>query len=157
RREHFRRLVEQDGLACHYYEAVRGNRFDWDEQQQRLIQWISMLPKPVGIMACNDERGHELLEACRRIGANIPEEIAVIGVDNDQAICDLAIPSLSSVDVNAEGVGYEAAALLDRMMNGHKPAMRLIKLAPRGVVTRRSTDLVASEDQEAGRALRYIR
>jgi len=157
RREQFCDLVELRGSTCHCFDPGRAAAVDWDEEQDRLVRWILSLPKPLGIMACNDERGHEVLEACRRANVCVPEDVAVIGVDNDQAICDLAIQSLTSVDVNAEGIGYEAAALLDRMMSGEKPSARLIKLAPRGVVTRRSTDLVASEDQEAGRALRFIR
>jgi LacI family transcriptional regulator len=78
-------------------------------------------------------------------------------VDNDQAICDLAIPPLSSVDVNAEAIGYQAAALLDRMMDGNEPPAEPVTLSARGIITRRSTDVIASEDQEVGRALRYIR
>ena len=108
-------------------------------------------------MACNDECGLSVLDACRRAGAAVPDDVAVVGVDNDESLCDLAIPPLSSVDVNAEGIGYEAAALLDRMMNGQPAPTRPIKLAPRGVVTRRSSDVVASEDEEVGRAVLYIR
>ena len=110
-------------------------------------------------MAGNDERGLQVLDACRRAGAVVPDDVAVIGVDNDESLCDLAIPPLTSIDVNAEGIGYEAAALLDRMMSGNKPARGLkpIRIAPRAVVTRRSTDVIASEDEEVNRAVRYIR
>ena len=81
----------------------------------------------------------------------------VIGVDNDEPLCDLSIPPMTSVDVNSEGVGYEAAALLDRLMDGRKPPAKGTKVAPRGVITRLSTDMVASEDEEVNRAVRYIR
>jgi LacI family transcriptional regulator len=171
--QHFRALVEQAGGTCWIFpapppEATRRNgsgagvngrakRCDWDAEQDRLADWIRSLPKPVGIMACNDERGLEVLDACRRCGAAVPEEVAVIGVDNDQAICDLGIPPLTSIDVNAEAIGYEAAALLDRMMSGQPAPTEPLQLAPRAVVARASTDLVASEDQEVGRALSYIR
>jgi LacI family transcriptional regulator len=158
RGEYFRALIEQTGAQCHIYPLDgRRTTLAWDCEQQRLAEWIRSLPKPVGIMACNDERGLQVLDACRRAGVAVPDEVAVVGVDDDPAICDLAIPPLSSVDVNAETVGYEAAALLDRMMDGGDAPDAPIKVAPRGVVARASTDLVASEDREVGQALWYIR
>jgi LacI family transcriptional regulator len=167
RGQHFKQLVERDGGICHVFSAPRRSvsagrvscRADsgWEHEQQRLADWIASLPKPIGIMACNDERGLHVLDACRRCDAIVPDDVAVIGVDNDQAICDLAIPPLTSVDVNAEAIGYEAAALLDRMMAGESAPRTPIILPPRGVVTRRSSDIVASDDEEASRALSYIR
>jgi len=157
--DHFRELVEQDGGVCYIFPplATRRATMSWEQEQDQLAEWIRSLPKPVGIFGCNDERGLQVLDACRRVGVTVPDEVAVIGVDNDQAICDLTIPPLSSIDPNAEAIGYEAAALLDRMMSGQAAPTEPIKLAPRGVVTRRSTDVVASEDQEVGRAISYIR
>jgi LacI family transcriptional regulator len=158
RGEHFRQLVESASFVCHVLPpARRGAATRWEQEQQRLADWIGALPKPIGIMACNDERGLEVIDACRRCDAVVPDDVAVIGVDNDQAICDLAIPRLTSIDVNAEAIGYEAAALLDRMMNGQAAPSAPIALPPRAVVTRRSTDIVASDDEEATRALGYIR
>jgi len=157
--DHFRELVEADGGICYIFPplASRRSAMTWEQEQDQLAAWIRSLPKPVGIFGCNDERGLQVLDACRRVGVAVPDEVGVIGVDNDQAICDLTIPPLSSIDPNAEAIGYEAAALLDRMMSGHAAPTEPIKLAPRGVVTRRSTDVVASEDKEVGRAISYIR
>jgi LacI family transcriptional regulator len=157
--EHFRELVEAAGGVCHIFPpaTARKTAMPWEQEQDQLAEWVRSLPKPVGIFGCNDERGLQVLDACRRIGLTVPDEVAVLGVDNDPSICDLTIPPLSSIDPNAEGIGYEAAALLDRMMCGQAAPTEAIKLAPRGVVTRRSTDVVASEDQEVGRALGYIR
>jgi LacI family transcriptional regulator len=132
----------------------------WEQEQARLAEWICSLPKPVGVMAANDERGLQVLDACRRCGARVPEDVAVIGVDNDEHLCDLSIPPMSSVDVNAEHIGYTAAEMLDRMMTGRKrpPAKPpLLLLAPRGVVTRRSTDVLASEDPVVNQAAAFIR
>jgi LacI family transcriptional regulator len=158
RGEQFRRLIERAGNVCHMYpDATAPARDEWDVEQSRLTAWIASLPKPIGIMACNDERGLQVLDACRRCGAAVPDDVAVIGVDNDPSLCELAIPPLSSIDVNAEGIGYEAAAVLDRMMNGEAAPSAPVKLSPRGVVTRRSSDVVASEDEEVSRAVRYIR
>ena len=157
--DHFRELVEADGGVCYIFPPLANRRtaMTWEQEQEQLAAWIRSLPKPVGIFGCNDERGLQVLDACRRVGVSVPDEVAVIGVDNDLAICDLTIPPLSSIDPNAEAIGYEAAALLDRIMSGQAAPMEPIKLAPRGVVTRRSTDVVASEDQEVGRAISYIR
>jgi len=158
RREFFVDIVQKAGFPCDVFDAVhRGKHDGWEEEQAHLVKWIQSLPKPVGVMACNDERGLQVLDACRRCGVAVPDDVAVIGVDNDQPLCDLAIPPLTSVDVNAEGIGYEAAALLDRMMSGKKAPNKPIMLPPRAVITRRSTDVIASEDEDVSRAIRYIR
>jgi len=140
-----------------FHSAQPGSNAGWEQEQTRLADWIRSLGKPVGIMACNDELGLNVLDACRRCGAAVPDEVAVIGVDNDLPLCDLSIPPMSSVDTNAEMVGYTAASLLDQMMGGKEPTERVVRVAPRGVVTRRSTDVIASEDPEVNRALRFIR
>jgi LacI family transcriptional regulator len=156
--EHFRRAIEASGQTCDVFPAVHTGDGGWEEEQERLVKWLLSLPKPIGIMAANDERGLQVLDACRRAELVVPDEVAVIGVDNDAALCELAIPPLTSVDVHAEGIGYEAASLLDRIMAGKvKPTNKPIKIPPRCVVVRRSTDTVASEDEEVGRAIRYIR
>jgi LacI family transcriptional regulator len=130
----------------------------WEQEQARLAAWIQSMPKPLGVMAANDERGLQVLDACRRCGARVPEDVAVIGADNDEHLCDLSIPPMSSVDVNPELIGYTAAEMLDRMMasSRHRPAPQTL-LAPRGVVTRRSTDVLASEDPIVNQAASFIR
>ena len=154
----FKRVVEATGAQCHVLaERAPAGPHSWEAEQERLSRWIASLPKPVGVMACNDEQGLQVLDAARRCGAAVPDEVAVIGVDNDEYLCHLSIPPLTSVDVNAEQIGYEAAALLDRMMQGRKPPTKPQQLAPRGVVVRLSTDVVASSDVEVNRAIRFIR
>jgi LacI family transcriptional regulator len=108
-------------------------------------------------MTCNDDRGQQLLDACRRAGVLVPDELAVIGVDNDEFLCNLSIPQLSSVDINTERVGYAAAALLDRLMAGEPPPAQPLLLPPRGVVARVSSTVLATEDRELARAIRHIR
>ena len=107
-------------------------------------------------MACNDDRGREVLEACRAAGLHVPEELAVVGVDNDQLLCELADPPLSSVMLNAEAGGYRSAALLDRLMRRRLRKPRRLVIEPLHVVTRRSTDIVATEDTEVAAALNFI-
>jgi LacI family transcriptional regulator len=112
-------------------------------------------------MACSDQCGPVLLEACRRARAAVPDEVAVIGVDNDEPLCEAADPPMSSVWPDHLGVGYAAAALLDRLMAGRAargtPPPAPVYLAPRGVVTRQSTDVLAVEDRDVAAAVRFIR
>ncbi len=158
RGDSFKQTIEAAGFPCELFRSVECTpRHNWETEQDALAGWIAKLPKPVGVMACNDERGLQVLDACRRCGATVPDEVAVIGVDNDEYLCHLSIPPLTSVDVNAEQIGYEAAVLLDQMMQGKKMPTKAQFIAPRGIVTRLSTDVVASTDLEVNRALRFIR
>lgn len=125
--------------------------------EDTLARWIRSLPKPVGLMACNDLCAQHVLMVCDGSGLAVPEEVAVIGVDNDEVICGLARPPLSSIEQNPEEVGYQAAALLDRLMQGKAPPRRKIVVEPRGVTARQSTDFVAVADVDTAAALHYIR
>lgn len=129
----------------------------WEQQQAQLCDWLRSLPRPIGIMACNDMRGQHVLDACRRINAAVPEEVAVIGVDNDELVCELCDPPLSSVMPNPQRIGFEAAALLDRLMQGDQPQQMSKLVEPLGIVTRQSTDVLAIEDPLVASAVKYIR
>lgn len=158
----FKKSIEDAGFTCDVFPAEKKPvaKFGWEEQQDKLTAWLTKLPRPLGVMACNDEFGLHVLDACRRCNATVPDDIAVVGVDNDEPLCELAIPPLSSIDPNTESIGYEAAQLLDQMMAAADKKSKEFKnvvLKPRGVVTRRSTDVVASEDEEVANAARYIR
>jgi LacI family transcriptional regulator len=120
-----------------------------------MVRWLRALPKPVGLMACNDLRAHQVLMVCDENHLAVPEEVAVVGVDNDEVICGLSRPPLSSVEHNPEEVGYQAAALLDRMMQGDAPLNRKIVIEPRGIVARQSTDIVAVPDADVAAAMHY--
>lgn len=158
--ESFQRAIIEAGFACDTFLPNKSVKaVGWEQQQDTLAGWLRALPRPLGVMACNDEFGLHVLDACRRCNAVVPDDIAVVGVDNDEPLCELAIPPLSSIDPNTESIGYEAAQMLDAMMAGGKKSRdyKPLKLKPRGVVTRRSTDVVASEDEEVARAARFIR
>lgn len=157
RRRHFVALLEAAGHPVLDFDAGRRRSLPWEQRLTRLAHWVAELPKPVGVMACNDDWGHHLLEACRQSGARVPDEVAVIGVDNDPILCNLATPGLSSIDVNTPRIGYEAAALLERMMRGTAAPKELVQIEPIGVVPRVSTDVLAMEDRELATALRFIR
>lgn len=123
-----------------------------------LVPWLRGLPKPAGIMACNDVRGRQIVTACEIANLKVPEEIAVIGVDNDEVICELSNPPLSSVIPDTYRLGYEGAKLLDRIMNQiEPPPEETILIPPKGVQTRLSSDFLAIPDPELAAALTYIR
>jgi LacI family transcriptional regulator len=165
RRESFERAVTRAGLHCHVFGAawpgagLNTAQYEAEglEDGQRVARWLTGLPKPVGVMACNDMRGQQILDACRRVGIAVPDDVAVVGVDNESVFCDLSDPPLSSVMPNAERVGYEAATLLNRMMAGRKVGMERTLIEPAGVVTRRSTEVLAIEDRRVAVAVRFIR
>lgn len=151
----FRRLAEEKGQPCDVYQPA----YDPQARTLRLAhlgEWLKSLRKPVGLLAGNDLRAREVLDACRLVGLNVPEAIAVLGVNDDELICELANPPLSSVMHNARRIGYEAAALLHRMLKGDKDVADVL-VPPLGVHTRQSTDLLAIEDPEIATAVRFIR
>ncbi len=152
----FQQRAAQAGIPCSVYTGRQGTVRKWTELQRGLIAWVRSLEKPVGLMACNDVRARHVLEACRSLGVRIPEDVALIGVDNDEMICDLTDPPLSSVEQGARRMGYEAAALLDRLMSGRKVSQLRFIVEPECVVTRRSTDTLAIEDADVAAAVRFI-
>jgi LacI family transcriptional regulator len=161
----FLRRVREAGHVCHVCPSprVRSSSGTAASEQQGVLHeadladWLRRLPKPVGVLACNDVRGQQVLNACRKTRLAAPDEVAVLGVDNNELVCNLSDPPLSSVDLNCERIGYEAAALLARLLTGRraKPGKRYIE--PCGIVTRRSTDVLAIEDPETAAAVRLIR
>lgn len=156
--EHFERAVRVAGFACAIYRPSRRFSVDDTAQVEDIAAWLRKLPKPVGVMACYDLRGLQVLDACRRIGLAVPEEVAVIGVDNDELLCELSHPPLSSVIPNTHRTGYEAAALLDRLMDGDKIERGVTHLIPPlGIATRQSTEVLAIADRNVARALNFIR
>jgi LacI family transcriptional regulator len=162
---HFARAVEQAGFACHIYQSSQQPRPAGTEAREQrgwaheaeVARWVEGLPRPVGLMACNDIRAQQVLTACRATGVPVPDEVAVLGVDNDEVLCDLADPPLSSVVPDTRRIGFEAASLLERMMGGQPPPRAVTYVPPLGVVTRRSTDVLAIEDRALARAARFIR
>jgi LacI family transcriptional regulator len=131
----------------------------WERDQRAIGRWLKLLPRPVGILACNDVRGLHVLDACHRTGLHVPDEVAVIGVDDDPLLCELCDPPLTSVVPNMERIGYEAAELLDRLMAGAEVEadFRERMNPPIGVVTRLSTDVLAIDDVRVAAAVRFIR
>lgn len=154
--------LARHGFGCNIFAEPRSVRrgelrADWETELEALACWIRSLPKPVGIFAGYDIRGLQVLEASRRLELAVPDTVAVLGVDNDELLCDLADPPLSSVIPDVRRTGYEAAALLDRLMRGAAIPGEGRLFAPLGVATRQSTDVVAVADRHISAAVRFIR
>jgi len=158
RQEGFVRRVTQAGFTVHLYEPPGpSNCLTWEAEQISMAEWLASLPKSVGLMVCNDDRAQQVVEANKIAQRRIPDEIAILGVDDDDMICELTHPPLSSIAMNFEEAGYEAAAQLDRQMTSRRPPRKEIRLRPTYVHTRQSTDVLAVEDPIVIKALRFIR
>ncbi len=129
---------------------------NWTLRRRWVIHTIRSLRYPLGIFCYNDCVAADIVDACIEAEIQIPDQVAVLGVDNDPVICDCVQVPLSSVRHDLEGMAYEAAALLDRLINGEPPPNIPKRIPPRGVVTRKSTEVLAVEDPKVSAALKYI-
>lgn len=159
--QHFSQHLAQAGFEVNAYRfpvsaGVRGPRNDRNEQSL-IVEWLRSLPKPVAVMCCNDDRALQVVEACKQANYDVPDRVAVLGVDNDVLVCDLADPPISSIALNTESAGYEAARLLDRLMKGEPMVGQTIGVSPTHIATRMSTDVLAVSDPEVSAALQFIR
>lgn len=129
----------------------------WKKSTQKAQRWLRQLAKPVAVLCCEDAPARYLADVCSQMGLRVPEDVALLGVGNDDLDCRLTQPALSSVVVPSERIGFEAAALLDRLMAGRPAPQKPLLLPPLHVVTRYSTDILAVEDETVQAALQYIR
>ena len=158
RYEGFSAAAAQHGIETDYYGILKSHsRYAMEKEQAFVIEWLKTLPKPVGILAANDDRGGLVTDACKIADMLVPEEIAVMGVDNDQIVCMISNPPLSSVCLTAQKAGYEAAMILDKIMDNKKVKNKEILITPTHIVTRHSTNIMAIEDQAIAKAVQFIR
>lgn len=155
----FADAVEDEGFDVESVMSHHGQDtlLAWQEETRTLADWLEALPRPVAILAANDLYGLYVLAACHARGLRVPEDLAVVGVANDKLVCELAQPPLSSVDPNGRRIGYLAAEVLARLMDGRTAGATPVRVEPKGVVVRRSSDLFAVEDPDVLAALSYIR
>jgi LacI family transcriptional regulator len=153
----FAETIEKAGCKASAYESPRSQKCSWPDELQRISNWINRLPKPLAIMACNDDRGRHVIEACKIGNVKIPYEVVVLGVDNDELFCELSDPPLSSIARDTEAAGFQAAAVLDTLMSGRKTECNRIIVHPTHVVARLSSDILAIEDPQVAKALSFIR
>jgi LacI family transcriptional regulator len=157
RQDAFESYLRRRATSCDIFDRFPRSNHNWATLQRSLGDWLKKLPKPLGVMAANDNRGRQVLEACRAYDIAVPDEVAVVGVDNDELLCRLSSPPLSSVEQGARGLGYAAAALLDQMIQGHNLRKRQYVSDPTTVVTRQSTDILALDDPKVLQAMAFIR
>jgi len=159
RRRGFVDCCARAGAACQTFQApsLFGQWAGWSHAGQKLDAFLAGLKPPLGIMACDDLRARRVLDSCRRVGYRVPDDVAILGVDNNELICEFCDPPVSSVARADRQMGYDSAALLDRLMAGKRPPKGDILLPPTGVVRRRSTDVLAIEDPQVAAAVAFIR
>ncbi len=165
RSEAFRRALgkQSSGLMV-YRSPIERNSPDVTEREGQypggspeLVAWVASLPPHTAILACNDVRAQQLLNAAAQAGRIVPDDLAVMGVDDDQVLCELSNPRLSSIHPDARSIGYTAAHWLDAKMKGESVKYRELLIPPLRVVERSSTDIIASEDEIFVTSLRFIR
>ena len=153
----FRSRIAKASPGCSFYMYDRQNIDNmWYYDQSILTDWLKGLPKPIAIMACDDNQGNILLQACELCGINVPFDVAILGVDNDEILCNMSNPSMSTINVDIERGGAAAAAMAERMVKDPSYMGEDIVLQPLSVVERLSSSLFATNDKEVLMALRYI-
>jgi LacI family transcriptional regulator len=149
--------VESAGYKVHIYQHQKEETPPlWSYKESSLSDWLKALPKPIAIMTCDDNQGQHVTEACKAVGISVPEQISVLGVDNDLSICNLSDPPLSSISLNTEKGGFEAAHILSKMMLEKDGHYKDIYVEPLKIIARRSTDFLAVDDKEISKALHFI-
>lgn len=158
RQESFVQYVQEAGFSCFVY-PIPQSKWNTSPEKERplLASWLRLLPKPIAIMCCNDDRGAQLIDICRENEILVPDEIAILGVDNDELLCELSNPQLSSVKLDLENVGFQAMDLLWKMISGSQSGYHRIPLDPLRIITRNSSDVVSQDDDIVNRAMRFIR
>lgn len=158
RRESFVRILHEYGVSSIAMRPVLADTtLSWEEGTEQIVAWVRTLPLPIGIMVAHDTQGVQILDACRRAAIRVPDDVAVVSVDNDPVLCEVATPPLSSLDQRVDKLGFEAAALLDKMMRGRPVECRNYFIDPGHVVTRQSSDVIAVGDPRLAKAIRFVR
>ncbi|SDT98814.1 LacI family transcriptional regulator [Verrucomicrobium sp. GAS474] len=158
RRAAFVQVLQKEGMPAPAIRLLSTEAgMNWEHQEGELVTWLRQLPKPVGIMTSHDAQGLLVLDACRRAGIRVPDDVAVVSVDNDPVLCEISAPPLSSLDQNVQKIGFEAAAALDRMMRGEACAAKNYFIEPGDVVTRQSSDVLMVDDPGLAKAIRFVR
>lgn len=152
----FAGVIQEAGFHCDFFSSKCDPAKQWREYQCELRDWLAKLEVPIAIMACNDRRARHVLQACRTNGLRVPDDIAVLGIDDDDLMCELTRPPLSSVRQGDFQIGMQSAAILDRMMNKGVFSPRLL-VQPEEVVVRQSTDITTLADPDVAAALAFIR
>lgn len=157
RRKSFSERLSKNGYSLESMPHKRASS-NWSKEEKLIEQWLHDLPKPVGIFCANDDRAASIMDVNHRLGFNVPDDISIIGADNDEIICEVMNPPLSSIRIQADQAGYEAAALLGRLIRGDEQSKGQRVVAPAsGVIARQSSNLLMIKNPHVRKALQYIR
>ncbi|WP_339924054.1 DNA-binding transcriptional regulator [uncultured Cyclobacterium sp.] len=157
RAEGFEKEVNSMGYKVNYFEHRKSRSTDlWYYKSNSLSKWLLSLPKPIALMTCDDNQGLHITEACKQNKIRIPEEVAVLGVDNDEMLCELSDPPLSSIGLDIEKGGYDTAKLMEQMIRTSASNFYDILVKPTQVITRQSTDIYATNDDHIASSLKFI-
>lgn len=157
RREAFCDHLREFDFPCHIYPLPQTSDQDWTIERKIMIRWLRKLPKPVALMAANDQRARQVLDACQAASLPVPYQIAILGVNNERIACEAMFPPLSSVALDSENGGYAAAKLLDALMRKEEPKKTELYFGPTGIVSRYSTESIHSSNRTVIKALEFIR
>lgn len=157
--EGFVESLAEVGLDCNLFLRRRGpgTASTWERRQEELQRWLRELPKPVAVLTWTGDFAREVAHACQAMGLLVPEQVAVMAGGNDRMLCETCNPPLSAVAINSERIGYEAAAMLDRLLRNKKCPSKPILIEPTHVVVRQSTNTLAVDDSDLARAIAFIR
>lgn len=155
--EAFSKRIVSAGFARPPGYILSFQKPNWPAERLKLARWIAKLPHPIGIMAANDDCGVQVMEACKLADLHVPDQVGVVGVDNDEVVCGLADPPMTSVAVNFERAGYDAARALEKAMRTGRAGTTNLSVPATHVVARRSTDVVSVDDPYVSRGMNYIR
>lgn len=155
RKEGFCFRLTEEGIHCHCYTTTT-SQLNWGKEVDRLGKWLKSLPKPIALLAALDIRGRQVISACGEFGIRVPDEIAVLGIDNDELICGTSQPPMSSIQLDARQGGFRAAEMLGAMMTGKMKKPKCHYAPALRVVERQSTDVLMVSDEIVAEAVRYI-
>lgn len=157
RHDGFYQCIEKYGFGKSFYSYQKQSLDDlWFYEAMPLLNWLKSLPRSTALMACDDNQGNRIIEICQVNHIRVPEDIAILGVDNDEVICNLSIPSLSSINLNIVRGGFEAAQLIDQLLNDEQSTYRDVVIQPINIINRLSTDFYSTTDPHIHSALMYI-
>ena len=149
--------LQKEGINIHIFNTVETPEHEmWYYNESPLSQWLLELPKPLAVLTCDDRHANQLLEACIINKIKVPDQVAILGVDNDEVICNMSNPPISSIALDVENAGYKIGKLMESMIKKEQDFYEDVIVVPTTVITRQSTDIFAIKDDQVLKALRYI-
>lgn len=157
RGEGFRLRIENAGYGSSFHMWEKQSlKSIWYYDHETIGEWLYTLPRPLALFACDDTQANKILETCRIMKVSVPNEIAVLGVDNDEITCSLSYPSLSSIDLNIEKAGYDCAQLIDSMCVDPEAEFHDVVISTSSIINRQSTDIYSTDDAYVRKAISFI-